>query len=116
VSETPRVSVVIPVYQGASRIARTLARLRQQTFTDFEVVVVNDGSSDETSSVVRRCMADDSRIRLVEQANGGIAAARNRGLECVRGSAIAFLDDDDLWHREKLELQLARLDATPSAE
>lgn len=111
----PRVSVVIPVYQGESRIGRTLAQLREQTFTDFEVVVVNDGSTDATSHVVRHAARDDARIRVVEQDNGGIAAARNCGIEAARGSAIAFLDDDDRWHRDKLARQIARLDAAPNA-
>jgi glycosyltransferase involved in cell wall biosynthesis len=104
----------MPVYQGASRVARTLARLRAQTLTDLEVVVVNDGSTDDTTEVVRRAMRDDARIRLVEQPNAGIAAARNRGIECARADTVAFLDDDDLWHRDKLAQQLARLDASPS--
>ena len=114
-SHRPRVSIVVPAYQSEARIGRTLARLREQTFADFEVIVVNDGSTDETSRVVRQAMADDSRIRLVEQSNGGIAAARNRAVESTRGDLVAFLDDDDLWHRQKLELQVARLDATPNA-
>ena len=112
---SPRVSVVIPAFQAEGRIGRTLARLATQTFRDFEVVVVNDGSTDDTSSRVRRASALDSRIRLVEQANGGIAAARNRGIEASRGTLLAFLDDDDLWHRDKLALQVARLDARPQA-
>lgn len=114
-SRHPRVSVVIPTFQGEARIGRTLARLREQTFSDIEIVVVNDGSTDATSEVVRRSMAADPRIRLVEQPNGGIAAARNRGVEASHGARIAFLDDDDLWHASKLELQVARLDAVPGA-
>ena len=109
-------SVVIPAYQSESRIGRTLTRLRDQTFADFEVVVVNDGSTDDTSSAVRRVMAEDSRVRLVEQPNGGIAAARNRAVEESRGEIVAFLDDDDLWHRRKLELQVGRLDAVRGAD
>ena len=111
----PRVSVVIPAFQSETRIGHTLARLRQQTFSDFEVVVVNDGSTDRTSAIVRQAASTDARVRLVEQANAGIAAARNRGIEAARGDVLAFLDDDDLWHPEKLALQLGRLDATPRA-
>jgi glycosyltransferase involved in cell wall biosynthesis len=111
----PRVSVIVPTYQSESRIGRTLARLRQQTWSDFEVVVVNDGSTDDTAGVVRQAMAEDSRLRLVEQTNAGIAAARNTAIEHAQGEMIAFLDDDDLWHRQKLELQVARLDAVPGA-
>jgi glycosyltransferase involved in cell wall biosynthesis len=115
VSGRPLVSVVIPAYQSEGRIGRTLARLREQTLTDFEVIVVNDGSVDDTSEVVRRAGEADSRIRLVEQSNRGIAAARNRGVESARSDVLAFLDDDDLWHPQKLELQLARLDRMPEA-
>jgi glycosyltransferase involved in cell wall biosynthesis len=115
VSRAPRVSVVIPAFQSEARIGRTLARLRQQTFSDFEVVVVNDGSTDDTSRMVAQVMTQDARVRLVEQPNGGIAAARNRAIAESCGEIVAFLDDDDLWHRRKLELQIARLDATPNA-
>jgi glycosyltransferase involved in cell wall biosynthesis len=111
----PRVSVVIPTFQGQARIGQALRRLERQTFSDFEVIVVNDGSTDDTSTTVRRAIQADPRIRLVEQSNQGIAAARNRGLEAARGDVFAFLDDDDLWLPQKLELQLARLDAVPQA-
>jgi glycosyltransferase involved in cell wall biosynthesis len=102
---------VVPAFQSATRIGRTLARLKQQTFTDFEVVVVNDGSTDGTAGVIERAMADDPRIRVVEQSNHGLAGARNRGVEESRGDMIAFLDDDDLWHPKKLALQVGRFDA-----
>jgi glycosyltransferase involved in cell wall biosynthesis len=109
------VSVIVPAFQSTTRIGPTLSRLARQTFTDFEVIVVNDGSTDDTSAAVTRLMKGDPRIRLVEQANLGIAAARNRGIESAQGSVLAFLDDDDLWHPDKLALQLARLDAVPRA-
>lgn len=105
----------MPTFHSATRIGATLERLRAQTCADFEVVVVNDGSTDETSDAVRCAMMNDPRIRLVEQSNGGIAAARNRGVEAASGEVLAFLDDDDLWHPRKLELQLARLARAPAA-
>jgi hypothetical protein len=105
------VSVVIPAFQSETRIGRTLARLKHQTFTDFEIVVVNDGSTDNTASVIQRAMADDSRVRVLEQSNRGLAGARNRGVAESRAELIAFLDDDDLWHPDKLALQVARFDA-----
>ena len=114
-SRHPRVSIVVPAYQCEFRIRTTLARVTRQSFTDFEIIVVNDGSTDQTSATVRRLMDVDSRIRLLEQTNQGIAAARNHGIEMSRGKVLAFLDDDDLWHPRKLELQLAQLDASPHA-
>ena len=111
----PRVSVIIPAFQSESRIVNTLTRLGRQSFSDFEIVVVDDGSTDETAAVVRRMMTGDRRIRLVQQANQGISGARNCGIEGSQGDVLAFLDDDDLWHPRKLELQLARLDAVPGA-
>ncbi len=111
----PQVSVVIPAYQSESRIGETLERLAQQTFADFEVIVVDDGSTDATSEIVRRFAAKDPRVRLVARPNGGIAAARNRGIEASEGELIAFLDDDDRWHPQKLELQVARIREVPEA-
>ena len=110
-SRRPRISVVIPAFQSETRIGRTLARLKQQTFTDFEIVVVNDGSTDGTAAAIERAMAEDARIRVVEQSNLGLARARNRGVNESRGDVIAFLDDDDLWHPKKLALQVDRFDA-----
>lgn len=114
-SHRPRVSVVIPAFQCQSRITQTITRLEQQTFADFEIIVVNDGSTDETSAMVRHLTNVNPRIRLIEQTNQGIAAARNRGIEAARGDVFAFLDDDDLWLPRKIELQLARLEAVPQA-
>ena len=106
---------MIPAFQSETRIGRTLSRLRQQTFADFEVVVVNDGSTDGTAGIIEGARSEDARVRVVEQANSGLAAARNRGVEVSCGDLIAFLDDDDLWHRDKLALQVARFDATKDA-
>jgi len=108
------VSIIIPAFQSEDRIGTALERLRHQSFDDFEAVVVNDGSTDATSAVVRRAMESDPRIRLIEQdGNHGIAAARNAGVESARGELLAFLDDDDLWLSRKLELQVMRFDASP---
>jgi glycosyltransferase involved in cell wall biosynthesis len=108
----PRVSVIVPTFQSEARIGSTLHRLRRQSYTDFEVVVVNDG----TSAVVREVMEADPRVRLLENDhNLGIATARNIGIEAAHGQLIAFLDDDDLWLSRKLELQVARYDAARDA-
>jgi len=112
----PRVTVIVPAFQSEARISSTLHRLERQTFGDFEVIVVNDGSTDRTSAAVRRAMEADPRIRLIEQTrNCGIATARNVGIEVARGELLAFLDDDDLWLSRKLELQVMRFDAARDA-
>lgn len=108
---TPRVSVLIPVFNGAATLGETLASVQAQTITDFEVIIIDDGSKDDTAAVAARFAAADSRFRLVRRDNGGVAAARNSGLELARAALIAPLDADDLWHPEKLERQLRCLDA-----
>ena len=111
----PRVSVVTPAWNAEGFIEATLSTALSQTFRNIEVIVIDDESSDQTASVVRRAMANDSRIRLVEQKNTGLAGARNRGIREARGEFIAFLDHDDLWHPDKLALQVALLDSHPLA-
>jgi len=98
----PRVSVIVPTYNQADFLAEAIASVRAQTITDWEMIVVNNQSTDHTLQVVER-FADD-RISVVELQNGGvIARARNRGLALARGPLIAFLDSDDCWYPEKLE-------------
>lgn len=108
------VSVVIPTYGHGHLVEETLASVFAQTFTDFEVVVVNDGSPDDTAHRLRP-LAEQGRIRYVEQANTGQGPARNRGLAEARGTYVAFLDDDDLWPADKLTWQVACLEGNPDA-
>ena len=96
----PRISVIIPLFNKAPFIGRALQSVIAQTFTDFEVIVVDDGSMDDGARVVEQL--DDSRIRLIPQDNAGPGAARNRGLAEARGELIAFLDADDEWLPEFL--------------
>jgi len=104
----PRVSVVIPTYNHANFLKKALDSVRSQTFEDWETIVVNNFSSDDTESVV--AAFDDSRIRLVNFANHGvIAASRNFGLQNTRGEVVAFLDSDDCWYPKKLELGMRKL-------
>ncbi len=107
----PRVSVVIPLYQTERYIAEALRSVLAQSFDDFEVVVVDDGSTDNGPAIVRRF--NDRRIRLVTQSNRGLAGARNTGIREACGTYIAFLDADDRWHAHKLARHVALLDARP---
>jgi glycosyltransferase involved in cell wall biosynthesis len=109
----PRVSVVIPTYRHQDTIISTLESVFLQTFQDFEVIVVNDGSPDATAEVLAP-LAASGRIRYFEQSNKGQAAARNRGLAEATGEFIAFLDDDDLWPPDKLQWQVAYLERNPA--
>ena len=92
----PRFSIVIPTYNQATTVTRTLAACFAQTLTDFEIIVVDDGSSDTTLSVLNAI--DDPRLIVFSQANAGPAAARNTGMRHARGNYIAFLDSDDAWY------------------
>ncbi len=107
-SDEPTVSVVIPAYNAERYIGETLESVLAQTYRDFEVVVVDDGSTDGTREIVRNY---GEPVRLVEQPNSGPAAARNRGIREARGRFIAFIDADDLWHPEKLALQVPKFDS-----
>lgn len=102
----PLVSVVIPTYNRADVICRTIDNAFQQTYSNFEVIVVNDGSTDDTQSRLRQY---GGRIRVITQANAGPAVARNRGVEIAHGQIVAFQDSDDLWKPRKLERQVALL-------
>lgn len=106
-----QVSVVIPAYNRAALLARTLESVLGQTFPDFEIIVVDDGSTEDIAAVVARF--PDAPITFIRQeTNQGAGAARNRGVQAARGEFIAFLDSDDEWEPEKLERQVARFAET----
>jgi len=105
----PLVSVILPVCDGASFVGDTLASALGQTYRHLEVVVVDDGSRDGTRAVVEAWVERDPRVRLVSQANGGVAAARNRAIAAANGDLIAPLDADDLWEPTKIARQVHRL-------
>jgi glycosyltransferase involved in cell wall biosynthesis len=103
----PLVSVVMAVYNGASFIAESIASVLAQTHDRFDLIVVDDGSSDSTLSIVEHWMTLDHRIRLLKCAHLGHAQALNAGISIADGAFIARIDHDDLWHKLKLEIQLA---------
>lgn len=111
----PLVSVILPAYNAQTTLGATLASVQAQTHENLEIIVVDDGSTDTTHDLVVAVQASDSRVRLIRQANAGVAAARNRALLEARGDWIAPLDADDLWHPQKLARQLSRLTLNPSA-
>lgn len=104
-----KVSVIIPTYNHRTYVLKTLDSVFAQRFTDYEVIVVNDGSQDDTAELLRP-LTESGRIRCFDQPHAGQAAARNRGLAEARGDFIAFLDDDDFWPIDKLEWQVLELD------
>lgn len=114
----PRVSVIVPVYNGAATIAGTVRSILAQTFRDFEVLVIDDGSTDGSGAIARAVAADlgaGDRLRVLGRANGGQAIARNQGMAAARGDYFAFIDADDWWTPDKLAAQVAALDAHPAA-
>jgi glycosyltransferase involved in cell wall biosynthesis len=107
------VSVIIPVYNGETFLAEAVESVQQLNYHPLEILIVDDGSTDGTAGIAKSFQGD---VRYVYQQNQGPAAARNTGLKMARGNIIAFLDADDLWPKNKLEIQLACLAANPSVE
>src|SRR3954468_6189958 len=114
--DTPAVSVLMPAYNVEPYIGDAVRSVLAQSFTDFELLVVDDGSTDGSAEAVRPLADRDSRIRLVQQANRGLAGACNTALRMARGEFFALLDSDDLWEPAFLAEQLAILDAQPGLD
>ncbi|MEO1429683.1 MAG: glycosyltransferase [Cyanobacteria bacterium J06633_8] len=108
------ISVVIPVFNGQVTIQETINSILNQTFKDIEIIVINDGSTDKTLEIVNQII--DSRIKLFSYPNAGLSASRNRGIELAKGEYISFIDADDLWTTDKLELQWKALQSNPQAD
>ncbi len=112
-NETPKVSIIIPAHNRAHLLQRAIESLLNQTYKEFEVIVVDDGSIDGTKEVVKDC--NDARIRYIKlEENRGAAAARNIGIDNAKGEFIAFQDTDDEWHHEKLKMQMKEFETTSS--
>lgn len=104
----PAASIIVPAYNVTKTLPATMASLLQQSFTDFEIIIVNDGSSDQTATLAESYVTDP-RVRVIHQRNRGLAGARNTGIAAARGAFIGFCDSDDLWEPEKLFTHIAHL-------
>ena len=107
---SPKVSVIIPAYNSERYVGDSLQSVLDQTFHDYEVIVVDDGSTDETKA---RVLAARGPVRYIHQSNQGPAAARNTGIGAARGELICFLDADDSWTHDKLQMQVEFMDRNP---
>ena len=109
------VSSIIPAFNSARTVEHTVKSALAQSYSAHEIIIVDDGSTDRTGSIVDALAAANSTIKVVHQSNRGLAAARNRGILEATGDYIATLDADDIWHPDKLTLQVAALEANPRA-
>lgn len=110
-SPRPLISVILPAYNQPEFMAHAMASVAAQTCTDLELIVIDDGSPTDLKPAFEAAAAGDKRMRYIWQSNAGGAAARNHGVAKARGTWIAFLDHDDLWHPEKLAAQVAAIEA-----
>ena len=102
----PKISVIMPAFNSANTIVESIDSVLKQSFSDFELIVVDDGSTDDTYDRVLGVSLDDCRIRLLQRSNGGVSAARNSALSVASGEYIAFLDSDDVYEMNRFESQL----------
>ena len=109
---TPVLTVIIPVYNGERFLGAAIESVLHQTFQDYELIVVDDGSTDKTSNVVD---AYKGRLKFLTQSNSGQASARNLGFRCSSGEYLAFLDADDLWYPNMLETEVMALEENPKS-
>lgn len=105
-------TVILPVYNSQRYLNRTISSVLQQTLEDFELLAIDDGSVDGSVALLQRWAQKDSRVHVIcNPVNQGVAAVRNQGIALAQGQYIAFLDSDDTWHSNKLEQQVALLEA-----
>ncbi len=107
----PAVTVIIPTYNRAALIKETVTSVLEQTFSDFEVLIIDDGSTDNTKQIIDEIK--DDRIKYFHKNNGGVSSARNLGLKNAQGQFVCFLDSDDLWPRDFLQSMMTHLRANP---
>lgn len=109
----PQVSIIVPSYNRAEFIPATLDSILAQSFKDFELIFVDDGSTDNTETILSKYTAQDPRIKYIKQANSERAIARTHGLQKAQGQYLALVDSDDIWYANKLEKQIEVLEAKP---
>ncbi|MEO0769314.1 MAG: glycosyltransferase, partial [Cyanobacteria bacterium J06649_4] len=112
-SKCPEITAVIPAYNAAAFLSATIQSVVDQSYTNWELLVIDDGSTDETPDIVRRFSAQDSRIKLISKANGGVSSARNLGAKEASAELVAFLDADDRWLKDKLKVHVAYMRSHP---
>ena len=112
-NQPPAISVILPVYNAEAYVREAVESILAQTFTDFECIIINDGSTDGSGAILHELAARDNRILLVEQPNGGLVSALNKGLEIARADLIARMDADDVSMPERFALQYARMVQNP---
>jgi glycosyltransferase involved in cell wall biosynthesis len=107
----PQFSAIIPVYNAASTLEETLASVENQTYRDFEVILINDGSSDDSGRIINNWSQKSGlETRVISQENQGLGASRNRGIEAAKGAWVALLDADDIWDKDKLRIVAGEID------
>ena len=107
-------SIVIPLYNKSQTIIRCLNSILSQTYTDFEVLIINDGSTDESIEIIKRNF-DDERLYIINKSNGGVSSARNLGISCAKYDHVAFIDADDTWEKKYLEIMFSIIEKFPNA-
>ena len=113
-NNSPKVSIILPTYNRAHIIEKAIQSVLNQTYQDFELIIVDDGSTDNTEEIIKKLQEKDKRIRYIKlETNKGAAAARNEGIKIAHGKYITFQDSDDEWLPEKLEKQMKIFETTP---
>lgn len=103
----PKVSVIIPTYNRVDYLKEAIGGVLAQAFTDYEIIVIDDGSTDDTEEMVKNYMSTECKIRYLHQERKGVSVARNAGIDAAGGEWVAFLDSDDIWREDKLQLQMS---------
>ena len=107
----PKISVIVPAYNAEKYLRRCIDSILVQTFTDFELLLVNDGSIDRTDTICNEYAVKESRIRVFHKKNGGVSSARNLGLDNAKGKYVMFVDSDDYMLSDMSELMISTLNA-----